>query len=214
MTITVKAPPPVRKPIETAGVPAPADSGNKLFYMAVGSVILLLAAVGIGWSLRRKSDRTGAGTGESVPGVSAEVEVDEDEDGDETMFMPDLEAASPAAAATLTVVESASLTPGQSFSISGNTRIGRNAKNDVDIPDKSVSRKHAEIYYENNAYHIRDLGSQNGLKVNDTRVSLTGMPLTSGAIIRFGPKTVLEFRWRVGSGDETDITPDDATKIY
>ncbi len=141
-------------------------------------------------------------------------ESDGEDDGDETMFMPDVETSSPDNAATLTVVKSNSLTPGTVFSVSATTRIGRIAKNDIDIPDKSVSRKYMEIYYENGACHIRDLGSQNGVKVNDARVSLTGMPLTNGAVIRLEPQTVLGFAWQGGDMDETNVVPDDSTKIY
>ncbi len=217
ITITVKAPPPTPPPplpaAEPVKAPQPADSGLNPILFAVGGLLLLLVAVCIAWSLRRKSDKSGAPHGVIDSGSPAET--DWDDDGDETMFMPDVEPSSlPDTVATLTVVESDSLPPGKVFSFSGTTRIGRTAKNDIDVPDKSVSRKHAEIYYEADAYHIRDLGSQNGLKVNDKRVSLTGMQLTNGAVIRLGPQTVLEFTWQAGDREEVEISHDDATKIY
>jgi VWFA-related protein len=208
ITITVKAPPP--PPVKQ---PAQVSSGQNTILVAGGGGVLLILVVVIGWLLRTRDKGSGAGTRETVSGAQADACRDDDED--ETMFMPDVGIPLPdVAAATLTVVESDSLTPGEVFNVSGTTRIGRTDKNDIDIPDKSVSRKHAEIYYENNSYHIRDLGSQNGLKVNDVRVSLTGMPLANGALIRFGPKTVLEFKGPAGGQDETDILPDDATRIY
>ncbi|MCP3954324.1 MAG: VWA domain-containing protein [Desulfobacterales bacterium] len=209
VTITVKAPPPEAEP---GKVPQPVDSGLNTILIAVGGVVLLLVVVCIGWSFRRKGDRPETRSGDIDSGAQAET--DDEDDGDETMFMPDVDALSPDNTATLTVVESDKLAPGKVFSVSATTRIGRTAKNDIDIPDKSVSRKHAEIYFENGAYHIRDLGSQNGVKVNDVRVSLTGMPLTNGAIIRLGPQTVLEFAWQSGDMDETSVAPDDSTKIY
>ena len=35
---------------------------------------------------------------------------------------------------------------------------------------KTISRKHAEIFHENGLYFIRDLGSQNGVFVNQMRI--------------------------------------------
>ena len=219
ITITVKAPPlpvpppPVKQPAEPVKPPEQVSSGQNTILIAGGGGVLLILAVVIGWLLRKRDEGSGAGTRETVSGAQADA--CRDDDGDATMIMPDVDIPLPdVAVATLTVVESDSLTPGKVFNVSGTTRVGRTDKNDIDIPDKSVSRKHAEIYYENNSYHIRDLGSQNGLKVNDARVSSTGMPLTNGALVRFGPKTVLEFKGQAGGEDETDVSPDDATRAY
>ncbi len=209
MTLTVKAPPPKVSPaVKPAKAPAqaaqPAGSGLNPALLAAGCVVLLVIAVLVGWSLRKR--------GESASGGGS---MDDDEDdADETMFVANGEMPVADSMAGLKVVASDSLEVGKVFKITGTTRIGRTAKNDIDIPDKSVSRKHAEIYYENNAYHIRDLGSQNGLKVDGTRVSLTGMQLKNGFKIRFGPKTVLEFEWDNADAEATEIAPDDSTKIY
>ena len=50
--------------------------------------------------------------------------------------------------------------------------IGRRPECDITIPNKTVSRKHAEIgLYGPDAYVLRDLASTNGTYVNGRRVS-------------------------------------------
>ncbi len=213
MTMNVKMPPPppVEKPAEPVPLPEPADSGLSTVLIAVGVVALLIIAALIGWSLLKREKSGIAAAGGSA--AEAPAGAIEEDDGDETLFMPDVETPLAEAAATLTVVESDSLAPGKVFHFSGTARVGRTAKNDIDIPDKSVSRKHAEIYYENDGYHVRDLGSQNGLKVDEQRVSLGGMPLANGVRIRLGPQTVLEFAWQPATGEDEEVDPDDSTSI-
>jgi hypothetical protein len=215
ITVNVKMPPPppVEKPAEPEKAPAPVESGLNSILIAVGVVALLAIAAMVGWSLRKREKADVAAPG-GVSALAAPAGAVEEDEGDETLFMPDVETPMLAdAAATLTVVESDSLEPGKVFHFSGTARVGRTGKNDIDIPDKSVSRKHAEIYYENNSYHIRDLGSQNVLKVDETRVSLGGMPLASGTRIRLGPQTVLQFAWQAGSPADEEVDPDDCTSI-
>ncbi|MBU0987672.1 MAG: FHA domain-containing protein, partial [Proteobacteria bacterium] len=112
---------------------------------------------------------------------------------DETIFMPDVSGAEQVPPASIKVVESQSLKPGKSFKISGITLIGRSDNNEVYIPDKSVSRKHGEIYFESGKFYIRDLGSKNGIRVDGKRVLADGAVLKSGAQIQIAPKTILEF---------------------
>ncbi|MBN1219616.1 MAG: FHA domain-containing protein [Anaerolineae bacterium] len=58
--------------------------------------------------------------------------------------------------------------------------IGRDATSDVQIDDRQVSRRHAEITRTPEGYHLRDLGSKNGTFLN-------GEPLTNEPqIIRNG----------------------------
>jgi len=47
-------------------------------------------------------------------------------------------------------------------------RIGRHVDNDIVINDPSVSRHHAELSLEGPTYVIRDLGSTNGSKINQS----------------------------------------------
>ena len=65
------------------------------------------------------------------------------------------------------------------FDLSGKeTTIGRNDPvrgvfNDINLADSTVSRSHARIALEGNAYCIEDLGSGNGTAVNGQAISKT-----------------------------------------
>jgi len=48
--------------------------------------------------------------------------------------------------------------------------LGRSRECDVQVDDANVSRRHAELRNENGTWHIVDLGSTNGIKVNRRRV--------------------------------------------
>jgi pSer/pThr/pTyr-binding forkhead associated (FHA) protein len=49
-------------------------------------------------------------------------------------------------------------------------RGGKNAVCDIELPERQISRRHAEIYAEQGIYYIRDLNSKNGTYVNDQPV--------------------------------------------
>jgi len=51
-----------------------------------------------------------------------------------------------------------------------NVTIGREDGVDILLKDAAVSRLHAEIYLENNAMHVRDKGSSNGIRLDGKRV--------------------------------------------
>ena len=53
----------------------------------------------------------------------------------------------------------------------GKTTIGRQPGNDLVLSHPQVSRQHAEIYLDQGAYYLRDLGSKNGTYVNDELVT-------------------------------------------
>jgi hypothetical protein len=60
---------------------------------------------------------------------------------------------------------------GETFEAAGpRTLIGRSPDCDVFLDDVTVSRRHAEIVREGDAYVIRDLGSLNGTFVNRSRI--------------------------------------------
>jgi pSer/pThr/pTyr-binding forkhead associated (FHA) protein len=63
-------------------------------------------------------------------------------------------------------------------------RIGREAGNDLIIPDPTVSRRHARIVPEGSMLVLYDEGSTNGTFVNEQRI--TRQPLQPGDIVRFG----------------------------
>jgi hypothetical protein len=48
--------------------------------------------------------------------------------------------------------------------------LGRSRECDVQVDDPNVSRRHAELRNEGGAWHVLDLGSTNGIKVNRRRV--------------------------------------------
>jgi sigma-B regulation protein RsbU (phosphoserine phosphatase) len=77
------------------------------------------------------------------------------------------------------------------------TRIGRSADNEISLPDQWLSRRHAEIRVEENAYHLIDLGSRNGTRLN-------GKPLQG--------KTQLHPGDRIGLGDYVVIFSPEAVE--
>jgi len=50
------------------------------------------------------------------------------------------------------------------------TVIGRSREADVVVDDPNVSRRHAQVRREGDAWVMRDMGSTNGVKVNGRRV--------------------------------------------
>jgi hypothetical protein len=128
-------------------------------------------------------------------------------DDDETVFFDGSIDPKTGPEAVLTIVESPGLEPGTTFTIQGAVSVGRHEKSDVRLADKSVSRKHAEIYFDGLSYFLRDLGSRYGTVLNRHRISLDAAPLFDGAQIKLGPRSTLEFTLRFTPG------PDDATQV-
>lgn len=52
----------------------------------------------------------------------------------------------------------------------GRLRLGRTPENDVVLPGSAVSRHHAEVFLEGLSAYITDLGSSNGVLVDDVRI--------------------------------------------
>jgi len=61
-------------------------------------------------------------------------------------------------------------TPVATFDAGGTIRIGRDADNDIVLPDFWVSRQHAEVRKIGSEHHLVDLNSSNGLHHNGRRV--------------------------------------------
>jgi DNA-binding NtrC family response regulator len=64
-------------------------------------------------------------------------------------------------------------------------RLGRNRTNDVVLHDQHASRWHAELYFENSAWVVRDLGTTNGTKINGSRIP-DPVPIEHGSLIGIG----------------------------
>ncbi len=71
------------------------------------------------------------------------------------------------------------LVPGESV------RIGRAPTNQIVIKDDRCSRSHAELFFSQGDWVLRDLGSRNGTAVGDQIVE-RDYPLTPGEIVRIG----------------------------
>ena len=73
-------------------------------------------------------------------------------------------------------------------------RVGRRPGAELMLPFDSVSKAHAELYYDGQTLRLRDLGSTNGTFVNRTRVE--DAPVHGGDIVHFA-----EFEFRLGAQD-------------
>jgi eukaryotic-like serine/threonine-protein kinase len=69
------------------------------------------------------------------------------------------------------------------------TKLGRTAGNDVVIPDGTVSRYHARLFFHNGQWSIEDLSSSNGTWVNGTRITRP-TPVQHGDTLRLGDDVV------------------------
>ena len=70
------------------------------------------------------------------------------------------------------------------FTFSEPFRIGRDKASQVQLPDGTVSRSHAEVYFEQGQWWIRDLQSANGTYIDNVRIECR--PLESETRIEFG----------------------------
>lgn len=61
--------------------------------------------------------------------------------------------------------------------------IGRSRANDICVPERHVSRRHAVVRYQDGVFVVEDLGSANGTFVNDAQISAP-YPVMAGDIIR------------------------------
>jgi pSer/pThr/pTyr-binding forkhead associated (FHA) protein len=76
-------------------------------------------------------------------------------------------------------------------------RASRDRQWDIDLVDKSVSRPHAEIIHQGEDWLVKDLGSANGVLVNNQRIQDT-QALKDGDVVELG-ETVMIFH-QIGGG--------------
>ena len=70
------------------------------------------------------------------------------------------------------------------------TTIGRTNGNDLIISGRTVSRRHARLWFDNGCWYLEDLQSANGTLVNSVRV-YQPVSLNDGDVINFGDETVV-----------------------
>src|SRR3989440_5575061 len=70
------------------------------------------------------------------------------------------------------------------------TTIGRTNGNDLIIQGRTVSRRHARLYFDNGRWYLEDLQSANGTLVNNVRV-YQPVVLNDGDVINFGDEIVV-----------------------
>lgn len=74
--------------------------------------------------------------------------------------------------------------------------VGRTRASKVWIKDSAVSEKHAEIYWDNQAWVVQDKGSSNGTMLNCTPLEAEGVPsrLKHGDMVQFGTDSQVEIQ--------------------
>jgi len=95
---------------------------------------------------------------------------------------------------------------GQSFELKGDTiSIGRGSDNDIQIKEKSVSRKHVKVVKKEDSYFIEDLNSKNGTFIKGMQIHPgKAFKLQEGAPIAIG--NVVISIGRVPPEEETVVT--------
>lgn len=220
MTINVTVPTATPMPTATP-TPIPGGVGPTSTIVCIVVLLLLLGAIAGGavWWLRRRQveeveepwpAEEGIWPGELEEMIGEEEKETEDTTGFEEGEIVTMDVKGEAPLATLTVVKSLDLEPGETFEIIGTTKLGRSSRNDIHIPDQPVSREHAEIYFDGSTFYIRDLGSKYGTKVDGRSVSAVGTSLYDGAQIQLGTKTILEFHFTAlrEESEEDEVTRD------
>jgi len=206
LTVKISGPPVDRK---LQSVPAPEtakETEHNITWLIILLILMLLCIVVIIMLIRRrKPSKIGAAEREDYDSHE-QGDGQTGYDSDETIILQNTDIDDQAPPAELVVIKSTDLEADTLFKIAGIVKMGRNSANEIYIPDKSVSRRHAEIYFDNGIYNIRDLGSANGTKVDSQRVLSGGAPLNNGALIQLGHNTFLEFH--------VSVVDADATKLY
>lgn len=67
--------------------------------------------------------------------------------------------------------------------------VGRDPGCDIPLPEDTVSARHAHLTYHHNQWWLEDLGSTNGTRLNDNRITIPTV-ITSGDDIQCGNTTL------------------------
>lgn len=94
----------------------------------------------------------------------------------------------------------------------GGMTIGRAEGNDVVIDHVDVSRFHARLLYDNGSLWVRDVGSRNGVFVNDKRLA-DHRALKVGDLLRIAD-TTFEVRWDAPEQNEDGDKPGGASRSW
>lgn len=70
------------------------------------------------------------------------------------------------------------------------TTVGRTTGNDLVVSGRSVSRRHARLWFDNGHWYLEDVGSSNGTFVNNVRI-YQAVTLNDGDVISFGDEVVV-----------------------
>jgi pSer/pThr/pTyr-binding forkhead associated (FHA) protein len=70
------------------------------------------------------------------------------------------------------------------------TTIGRTNGNDFIIVGRTVSRRHARLWFDNGRWYLEDLQSANGTLVNNMRI-YQSVVLHDGDVINFGDEVAV-----------------------
>jgi pSer/pThr/pTyr-binding forkhead associated (FHA) protein len=84
------------------------------------------------------------------------------------------------------------------------TSIGRRLDNDVVIQDQNVSRRHAEIRYENNRFMLYDLNSTGGTYVNNKQIEKVALRMGDVVVLAIVPFVFVEDRLNIVKTAEKD----------
>ena len=87
--------------------------------------------------------------------------------------------------------------------------IGRGENADIQIVDAKISREHAELSFSDNGYTVTDLGAQNGIIVNDTKVMQKKLADSEKLVIG---QTVFKYNIYDISNSELAVAGDDTSQ--
>src|ERR1700755_790083 len=84
--------------------------------------------------------------------------------------------------------------------------IGRKEGNTIRLTERNVSRRHARILRNNGEVHIEDLGSYNGIRVNNARIAERGSLRVSDQVQIGGYKLFLKADSHEAAADANGMT--------